>query len=80
MGMEGEGLIFVVYSDAIATMPGIFFIYFFLIFHYSKGNPEENFFFGFCETTRINTNKTKNIIVSYSLEKKSTSNNCPFLL
>ena len=22
MGMEGEGLIFVVYSDAIATMPG----------------------------------------------------------
>lgn len=34
MGMEGEGLIFVVYSDAIATMPGSFFwaiLFFFML-------------------------------------------------
>jgi hypothetical protein len=26
MGIEGEGLVFVVYSDAIATMPGRFVV------------------------------------------------------
>ena len=34
MGMEGEGLVFIVYSDAIASMPGSFFwaiLFFFML-------------------------------------------------
>ena len=34
VGMEGEGLVFIVYSDAIASMPGSFFwaiLFFFML-------------------------------------------------